>query len=216
MKATSFDIAPVDSEAVAALAAPHAPHEERFPVLASKCSIVSQQRELRTVELEIAPLASFPDAVPTVARWWFEQWGQERPESSLAILCDDLRSKLDPASLPLQLLAMVQGHPVGVGVLKPYEMQDAFPRRGPWLGSLYVRPDFRGRGIGQRLVLEIERAARARALQRLYLQTEQLHGGLYARLGWERAEELDYRGYRVLVMTKRLEPEASGTADVGL
>jgi len=38
----------------------------------------------------------------------------------------------------------------------------------------------------------------------LYLQTEALDGGLYARLGWKPLQEADNRSYRVLLMVRRL------------
>jgi len=41
-------------------------------------------------------------------------------------------------------------------------------------------------------------------ISKLYLQTESLDGGLYARLGWKPVVESDTRGFPVLVMVRGL------------
>ena len=138
-----------------------------------------------------------------VAQWWHGEWGHERG-LSVETICDDLSSKLNLATLPVHVLALSEGRPLGVGALKRHEMRDVFPERSPWLGSLFVAPGHRGHGIGGKLVSELERIARERGFRQLYLQTEQLDGGIYARAGWRRLEELDYRGYRALTMAKEL------------
>ena len=45
-------------------------------------------------------------------------------------------------------------------------------------------------------------------MRQLHLQTEQLDGGIYARLGWAPREQIEYRGIQVLVMENDLERQA--------
>lgn len=156
------------------------------------------------MDLTFALLAELPEAVPTVARWLFDEWGHERQGSSVEGIAEDIRAKLDPTSLPVQTLALSDGCPVGVAILKPHEMKDIFPERTPWLGSLVVAPAHRRKGIGSALTRRIEELARSRGFSRLYLQTEIQEGGLYARLGWTSCERLPYRSYHAHVMTKEL------------
>lgn len=156
------------------------------------------------MDLTFALLAELPDAVPTVARWIFDEWGHERPGSSVEGLAADISTKLDPTRLPIQLLALSEGLPVGVAILKPHEMKDTFPERTPWLGSVVVAPAYRRKGVGSALTRRIEALALSRGFSRLYLQTELQDGGLYARLGWTSCERLPYRGYQAHVMTKEL------------
>lgn len=156
------------------------------------------------LDLTFALLAELPDVVPAVARWIFDGWGHERPGSSVEGLAEDLRSKLDPTRLPIQWLALSDGCPVGVAILKPHEMKNIFPERTPWLGRLIVSPAYRQRGIGAVLTRRIEALARSHGFSRLYLQTELQDGGLYARLGWTSCERLPYRSYRAHVMMKEL------------
>ncbi len=151
-----------------------------------------------------ALLAELPEVVPVVARWLFDEWGHERPGSSVEGIAEDIRSKLDPAGLPLQVLALSEGRPVGVAMLKPHEMKDVFPARTPWLGSVVVAPAYRRKGIGAGLTREVEELALSRGFARLYLQTERADGGVYARLGWATCDRLPYRGYQANVMTKEL------------
>jgi len=156
--------------------------------------------------LTFSLLARLPECVPLVAKWLFDEWGHERPGSSLELLTKDISSKLDTATLPVQVLALLEDLPVGVAILKAHEMKDVFPDRTPWLGSVVVAPAHRGHGIGAALTLEMEALAFARGFTRLYLQTEHQDGGLYARQGWQTCDRLQYRGYQANVMSKELGP----------
>jgi GNAT superfamily N-acetyltransferase len=149
-------------------------------------------------------LAQLPELVPLVAGWLWDEWGHLRPGSSLDALTQDIHSKLDPGTLPIQVLALADEVPVGVAMLKPHEMRDVFPDRTPWLGSVVVARAFRCNGIGAALTREIEELARRRGFTRLYLQTEREDGGVYGRLGWQTCDRLSYHGYQANVMTREL------------
>ncbi len=80
----------------------------------------------------------------------------------------------------------------------------AFPQYEHWLGSVFVADSHRGRGLASNLVDAAVALARQKGVRDLYLQTEALDGGLYARLGWQPICEADSHGYHVLVMVRRL------------
>lgn len=97
------------------------------------------------------------------------------------------------------VLAEEGGEVLGAAELKIREM-DIYPDYEFWLGGVYVDEPRRGRGVASALVREVLSRARAAGIERLYLQTEDLSGGLYRRHGFEPIEEVDYKGHRVVVM----------------
>lgn len=141
--------------------------------------------------------------VARVARWWFDEWAHESPGLTLDALCERIRGSLG-AALPLRILAHAGDAVVGVAELKAHELRDRFPERSPWLGGVYVDPPARGRGVAALLVREIERQARLAGFRRLWLDTERLDGGLYARLGWQRHERIEVGGRSRRVMSRDL------------
>jgi predicted N-acetyltransferase YhbS len=75
--------------------------------------------------------------------------------------------------------------------------------RNPWLASVFVQPEHRGKGIASTLVVAIEDAARRLGYPTLYLFTTSA-ARLYARLGWRALERREYRGEHIQVMDKAL------------
>lgn len=75
--------------------------------------------------------------------------------------------------------------------------------RNPWLASVYVPPEHRGKGIASALVRTVEDAARRFGYSRLFLFTTKA-SALYAGLGWHPLEERVYRGERIQVMDRTL------------
>jgi GNAT superfamily N-acetyltransferase len=149
-------------------------------------------------------LADRIEAVPIVARWYFDEWGHRVPDSTFEKTCASIEAALDRDRLPLPLLALEGERVVGVAELKPHEMLSIYPEKTPWLGGVFVSPEARGKGIASQLALRIAAIASSRGVERLYLQTTALDGGLYGRLGWQPIEQVFYRGLDELVMEKTL------------
>lgn len=157
------------------------------------------------MNVSFANLADRPEAVPQICRWWFDEWGHQRPGDSVEDLTSRVRGLLSRDQLPIQIVAILEDAVVGVAALKLHEMFDLYPEKRFWLGGLFVPPEFRARGIASALATKIVEIAECRGVKEIHLQTEDLTGGLYARLGWKAVEQVRYKGYDALVMVKQLE-----------
>ena len=149
-------------------------------------------------------LADRTDAVPTVARWYFDEWGHAAAGNTFEHTCARINGKLNRNRVPLHVLAIEDDQVFGVAQLKLHEM-NIYPEWQHWLGGVFVSPAARGRGIASALCREIQATAFCLGIRALYLQTEHLDGGLYARLGWRGVDRVRYKGYDVLVMEKSLD-----------
>ncbi|RZM85423.1 GNAT family N-acetyltransferase [Pseudoalteromonas rubra] len=148
-------------------------------------------------------LAERPELKPLVAKWYFEQWGAIVPEASLSSFEDKLTEYLQTDAIPLIVLLMQDNAPIGTAQLRFHEMT-IYPDKTYWLGGVYVATHARGNKVASALVQKVEQLAISFGVRELHLQTEQQDGGLYARLGWQAQERVNYRGVNVVVMCKRL------------
>ncbi|MDX1642194.1 MAG: GNAT family N-acetyltransferase [Balneolaceae bacterium] len=153
--------------------------------------------------MEFVYLADRPDAIPTLANWYFNQWGYLNDVSSVDKTVGILQQYLNRDKLPLIILAIENEEVIGAVQLKFYEM-DIYPEKEHWLGGVYVSANHRKRNIAGRLVRKALEIAKSHNIETLYLQTEKLDGGLYKPLGWKAIETLEYRGKKVLVMKIQL------------
>jgi predicted N-acetyltransferase YhbS len=104
--------------------------------------------------------------------------------------------------LPIVLVARDDAGPmVGTASLL-FDDLEGDPRN-PWLASVFVPAEQRGKGIASALVVAIEDAARRLGYPTLYLFTTSA-ARLYGRLGWRALERRDYCGEHIQVMDKAL------------
>ena len=91
-----------------------------------------------------------------------------------------------PADGVVQLVAEVDGEPIGSAILTPYGDDDIK------LSKLFLKPEFRGRGLGREMLERSEEEARARGYRRISLGTRALYVEavrLYERAGWTRGPD---------------------------
>ncbi|MBN1675515.1 MAG: GNAT family N-acetyltransferase [Kiritimatiellae bacterium] len=149
-------------------------------------------------------LADCPECIPTLAKWFHEEWGCFSPGRSLADMHVAVRRRCNYARLPLAFVFMEGGEILGTVSLKQYDMSSRM-HLSPWLSSVYVAAEHRGKGLGTALVrLAMEKAARLR-FGDLYLFTPDAQR-FYIRLGWAVLENCLFHGRRVSVMHARVTP----------
>ncbi|MGF1770620.1 GNAT family N-acetyltransferase [Enterovibrio makurazakiensis] len=155
-----------------------------------------------TKHIEFAFLADKPELIPTVANWYFNEWGA-LANASLEVFTQKLDDYLNTDKIPLLVIAMDGTTAIGAAHLRFHEMS-IYPDKEHWIGGVYVDAPYRGKHIASALVQNIENIAIRLGVSQLHLQTEQLNGGLYAKLGWQEIEQVESRGVDVSVRVKSL------------
>ncbi len=152
--------------------------------------------------MRIAPLVERPDLAVQVAAWGFGEWGHLNPGQTLASRLAELHEEMNVDRVPIAFVALDDhGGLIGTASLI-FDDLEGDPRN-PWLASVFVPPEQRGKGIASALVRAVEDAARRLGYGRLYLFTSTAPD-LYAGLGWRALERREYRGEHIQVMDRTL------------
>ncbi len=154
--------------------------------------------------MDINLLHDKPDFIPQIAKWYNSQWGdiddgaglQSRDTAALEIKLADY---LNIDTVPLMLVATKNRELVAAAQLR-FQENKTYPENTHWLGGVYVSKPHRGNGTARTLIESILSKAKQLGIQQLYLQTEDLSGGLYKKMGWQAVEEVKYCGVHVLIM----------------
>ncbi|MCG8356777.1 MAG: GNAT family N-acetyltransferase [Kiloniellales bacterium] len=131
----------------------------------------------------IAHILDVPDAAPTLARWFVEEWqpwyGPDGPGDAER----DLAACGGRDRLPLCLVALDGETPLGTAALKADSVGSELGV-GPWLSAFLVDEAHRRRGIGSALVAAIETEAARLGFPAIYTSTGSA-AGLLQRRGWQ-------------------------------
>ncbi|MCH4900668.1 MULTISPECIES: GNAT family N-acetyltransferase [unclassified Pseudomonas] len=157
--------------------------------------------------MHIDYLCHHPQLIEELAELNFKEWGQYKPEDTLASRTERMRAACGKGAIPSVVVAIEDGKLLGGALLIDRDM-DTRPQLTPWLAGVYVKAEQRGRGIASQLVNRIVEEAAALGVPQLYLYTDAAQS-LYARLGWEVLEETEYDGLPVTVMKRALDQNAS-------
>lgn len=136
------------------------------------------------MNLSIAYLADYPAHLTLLAEWMFTTWGHYNPGSSIERIQSKLAEHLKRDNLPITLVALDNHQPVGTCSLR---INDGIrPDLTPWLASLFVLPEYRGKGIGEKLIEAITQEARRFHYPKLYLLAfDPTLPSWYQKLGWQ-------------------------------
>ena len=133
--------------------------------------------------ITVAFLADYPDTIPTLAKWFRDQWPDYYAAVSQEQIEQDFLSDVSRDRLPVRLIAFESSELAGTIVLREHGTE-ALPGFQPELGGLYVVESHRGHGIATELI----RAGMKLALDQGYeivFATTVAAAGILERLGWE-------------------------------
>ena len=153
--------------------------------------------------MKLEYLAHNKQTIPTIAQWYYEQWGDLDKEFTLYNFTEKLFEYLNTDKIPLMIVAIEDREVIGVAQLKYREME-IYPEKEHWLGGVYVSQLHRGKNIAEKIIQKIISDAEKFKVHTLYLQTFNLTGGLYRRLGWQPIEKALNHGKNVLIMEKKI------------
>jgi predicted N-acetyltransferase YhbS len=148
------------------------------------------------INVEIRHLCDCPEHLGTVARWIHEEWWSDKPGHTVETMASRLGEASDKNAVPLSLVALLAGNPVGTVNLVANDNEER-PDLEPWLAALLVVPEHRGQGVGSKLVRALLKEAARLRVRQLYLGTD--IPDYYARLGAAMYEEIS-GGYCIMVI----------------
>jgi N-acetylglutamate synthase-like GNAT family acetyltransferase len=152
--------------------------------------------------VQISYLIDYPQHMPQLTEWMFQEWdvmlGQKTPEARIK----ELNAHMNRDQLPIAWVAHADGRLLGSAALRVHDIE-GHEHLTPWLGGVYIGPQFRRRGIGAALCTTVEEAARSRGVQTLYLFTLDKQAW-YSRQGWTVLAPCVWHERPGEIMSKRL------------
>ena len=133
--------------------------------------------------ITIGFLADYLDTIPTLAKWFRDQWPDYFANWSPAEMEQDFLEDAARNRLPSRLVAFEAHELAGTIVLREHGSA-TLPEFQPELGGLYVVESHRGQGIGTELVRAGMKAALDQGYETIFATTVGA-AGILERLGWE-------------------------------
>lgn len=163
-----------------------------------------------TREIRIQSLIECPEHAPLLAEWFRGEWDEHfRNWNSQKIITEFFTPSRAVDGLPLVLIAKSAGRPCGTVMMRA-QWRESHAHLGPWVGALFVLPEFRGHAIARRLIETLGVEAARRGYTAVYAGTKNL-GRFLRGLGWEYQEMVG--ADRESIALFRWRPQGAG-ADV--
>ena len=153
--------------------------------------------------IQISYLVEYPQYIPQLAQWLFEQWGSILGEQTVEARIQKLNAHMNRDQLPIAWVAHANGQVLGTAALRVHDLEGREDLT-PWLGGVFVGSEFRRRGIGEALCTTVEEAARSREVGTLYLFTLDKQAW-YSRQGWTVFAPCVWHKRPGDIMSKRLQ-----------
>lgn len=132
-----------------------------------------------------------------LASWHQEEWSYLNPGESIEQRIARMQPFLNNQLVPSTFIAK-EDNLSGSAALVSHDMETR-PDLSPWLASVYVAVEFRGRGTGTKLVKHVMQQAFKGGINKLYLYTPDKEI-FYSKLGWKTLSREKYHGLDVTIM----------------
>lgn len=164
-------------------------------------------------DVSISPLWEVPSFAPVLAQAHAREWGHLYANWNEKVALADFETEREGTAFPATWVAHHPSHgPMGSVSLVQDDLPDR-PALNPWLASLFVFPEFRGRGLGKSLVQEALGQLRRRGHPQAFLFTEN-RVSYFAEFNFTFQEQARAKGHLVSVM-KWTHPDAQPSVKAG-
>lgn len=148
--------------------------------------------------MDIRYLADNTEFIPRLAKLLHAEWDFLYPDATIQTRYDRLVSYCNRDRVPLSFVALDDGRLLGTYNIILSDMKE-HPELSPWLASVYVVKEYRGRGIGTELVKHAMAQCGRLSIPRLYLWTDKQRD-FYGSLGWKPLSHEPYQTIEVDIM----------------
>jgi predicted N-acetyltransferase YhbS len=135
-------------------------------------------------------LADHLNTIPTLAKWFRDQWSDYFVDWSQEQIEQDFLEDISRNSLPCRLVAFESGELVGTVILRDSNTE-TLPEFQPELGGLFVVESHRGHGVGTELVRAGMKLAIEQGYKTVYATTVAA-AGILERTGWEFVKSVNH------------------------
>jgi N-acetylglutamate synthase-like GNAT family acetyltransferase len=151
--------------------------------------------------MQIDYLARHPEWIPIIAEWSYSAWHKYDPTLTVERSLRSINKRLNTDQIPLTLVAIHNNRPIATASLKESVPVSNVPGNKVWLGSLYVEPNYRNKGIGSKMLKSIYNEAIRLGQNEIYLfSSDSQMPNWYAMHGWEVVNKLPYQDHIVTIM----------------
>lgn len=163
--------------------------------------MANENPESITVEL----LADHERLIVALGEMCWREWGRAPEPDNLDWWIETTAREAGRDRLPVTWVAIdATGEALGRVGLGEFDIEECRDR-SPWVLGMIVRPDYRGTGIGSRLMAELERSARARGYTQAWVATGGRAIDFYRKCGWVVSETIARpSGEGATILTKRV------------
>ena len=157
------------------------------------------------MNIKIGHLVLRPEHLPTIAKWQQDEFGYLNPSGTLEQRERRLREATDLERLPIALVAL-SNEGVLMGSASILATTLTHKHLSPWLSSVFVHPEHRGKGIASALSMRVCEETARLGFEKLYLFTPR-NETLYARLGWTTFDLTIHDGVSLVIMERKVRQQ---------
>jgi len=135
-----------------------------------------------TMNVAVKQLSECPELTETVGRWIYSEWWSKRCDSPEAVFgWLRMHTKLD--AVPYTVVGFADEVPVGSCSVIENDCIHR-PQYAPWVAAVYVKPEFRCKGIASMILQEAAAIAARARIKNLYIDCFAVTARVYEKNGW--------------------------------
>jgi GNAT superfamily N-acetyltransferase len=154
---------------------------------------------------QIELLANHKHLIAAIGELRWREWGHAPEPEDRDWWVEVTAHEAGLDQLPITWVAINEnGEAVGAVGLGEFDIEER-QNRSPWILGMIVRPDFRARGIGRRLLAKLEGRAKEQGYKQLWVANEGPALNFYQKCGWRLIETFERSsGESIWILTKNL------------